>query len=106
MAAQAEQVKVSKYAHLDTSPHFVPFVVETSGVLVKAAEEFMQELAIEMHLQSHWRALQPAVPPSETAHVCCGLKGNCSSSPQKHGGGGGADRTAGSDLHSSMLITL
>ena len=45
VAAQAEQVKVSKYAHLDTSHHFVPFVVETSGVLGKAAEEFTQELA-------------------------------------------------------------
>ena len=45
VAAQAEQVKVSKYAHLDTSHHLVPFVVETSGVLGKAAEEFTQELA-------------------------------------------------------------
>ena len=44
VAAQAEQVKVSKYAHLDTCHHFVPFVVETSGVLGKTAEEFTQEL--------------------------------------------------------------
>ena len=36
---------MSKYAHLDTSHHFVPFVMETSGVLGKAAEEFTQELA-------------------------------------------------------------
>ena len=51
VAAQAEQVKVSKYAHLDTSHHFVPFVVETSGVLEEATEEFTIS-ACEMHLQS------------------------------------------------------
>ena len=45
VAAQAEQVEVSKYAHLDTSHYFVPFGVEISGVLGKAAEEFTQELA-------------------------------------------------------------
>ena len=33
-------MKVSKYAHLDTSHHFVPLVVETSGVLGEATEEF------------------------------------------------------------------
>ena len=45
VAAQAEQVKVSKYAHLDTTHHFVPFAVETSGVLGEAAENFTRELA-------------------------------------------------------------
>ena len=44
VAAQAEQVKRAKYAHLDTSHHFVPFVVETSGVLGEAVEDFTREL--------------------------------------------------------------
>ena len=44
VAAQAEQSKVAKYAHLGTSHHFVPFVVETSGVLGEAAVDFMRDL--------------------------------------------------------------
>ena len=40
VAAQAEQLTVAKYTHLDTSHHFVPFVVETSGVLGEAAVVF------------------------------------------------------------------
>ena len=44
-------MKVSKYAHLDTSHHFVPLVVETSGVLGEATEEFTIT-ACETHLQS------------------------------------------------------
>ena len=44
MAAQAEQLKVAKYAHLDTSHHFVPFVVETTGVLGEAAVDFTRDL--------------------------------------------------------------
>ena len=80
MAAQAEQVKVFKYAHPDTSHHFVPFVIETSGVLGKAAEEFMQELARHIYKATG----EPPVPPSET--VCCNPKRKCSSSPRKHGG--------------------
>ena len=35
VAAQAEQLKRAKYAHLDMSHNFVPFVVETSAVLGK-----------------------------------------------------------------------
>ena len=44
VAAQAEQSKVAKYGHLDTSHHFVPFVVETSGVLGEAAVDFTRDL--------------------------------------------------------------
>ena len=44
MAAQAEQLKVAKYGHLVTSHYFVPFVVETSGVLGEAAEDFTRDL--------------------------------------------------------------
>ena len=40
MAAQAQQQKRAKYAHLDTSHYFVPFVVGTSGMFVEAAVEF------------------------------------------------------------------
>ena len=44
VAAQAEQWKVAKYAHLDTTHHFVPFVVDTSGVLGEAAVDFTRDL--------------------------------------------------------------
>ena len=42
--AQAERVKLAKYAHLNSTHFFVPFAVETSGVLGEAAEEFVREL--------------------------------------------------------------
>ena len=35
---------MATYAHLDTSHHFVPFVVETSGVLGEAAVDFTKDL--------------------------------------------------------------
>ena len=44
VAAQAERVKLAKYAHLNSTHFFVPFAVETSGVLGEAAEEFVREL--------------------------------------------------------------
>ena len=44
VAAQAERLKMAKYEHLDSNHFFVPFAVETSGVLVEAAEEFMGEV--------------------------------------------------------------
>ena len=44
VAKQAEQAKRSKYAHLDASHHFVPVVVETSGVLGPEAHHFLQDL--------------------------------------------------------------
>lgn len=44
VAAQAEQAKKTKYAHLDTSHYFVPVAVETSGVLGPEALLFLQEL--------------------------------------------------------------
>ena len=39
--------------------------------------------ACETHLQSHWRAPQPAVPPTETLNR--GPKRKCSSSPWNNG---------------------
>ena len=44
VAAQAERLKMAKYEHLASSHFFVPFAVETSGVLGEAAEEFVEEL--------------------------------------------------------------
>ena len=44
VAAQAEQLKNAKYSHLDSSHYFVPFVVETSGVLGEAAEDLIWDL--------------------------------------------------------------
>ena len=35
---------MAKYEHLDSSHLFVPFAVETSGVLGEAAEKFVGEL--------------------------------------------------------------
>ena len=35
---------MDKYAHLDMSHHFVPFVMETSGVLGEAAVDFTRDL--------------------------------------------------------------
>ena len=49
VAAQAEHQKRAKYAHLDTSHHFVPFVVETSGVFGEAAVEFARDLGRRLH---------------------------------------------------------
>ena len=37
--------KPDKYAHLDTSHHFVPFVAETLGVLGEGVKDFTWELA-------------------------------------------------------------
>ena len=37
VAAKAEHLKSAKYATLKVSHHFVPFAVETSGVLSQAA---------------------------------------------------------------------
>ena len=45
VAAQAERLKMAKYEYLDSSHFFVPFAVETSGVLGEAAEEFVGELS-------------------------------------------------------------
>ena len=49
VAAQAEQLKRAKYAHLDMSHNFVPFVVETSGVLGEAAEDFTRDLGRRLY---------------------------------------------------------
>ncbi len=47
VAVQAEQLK--KYAHLDMRHHFVPFVVETSGVLGEAADDFTRDLGRRLY---------------------------------------------------------
>ena len=44
MAKQAKQLKRAKYAHLDSSHHFIPVAVETSGALGAEALKFLQEL--------------------------------------------------------------
>ena len=49
MATQAEHVKITKYAHLESSHLFVPFAVETSGVLGQAALDFVCDLGQRLH---------------------------------------------------------
>ena len=44
MAAEAERKKRAKYAHLETSYHFVPIAVETLGTLGPEARSFFQDL--------------------------------------------------------------
>ena len=44
MAAQAEHLKSAKYAALKVSHHFVPFGVETTGVLGQAALSLVCDL--------------------------------------------------------------
>ena len=44
VALKAEQRKRSKYTLLESSHHFVPFALETSGVLGQAALDFIGEL--------------------------------------------------------------
>ena len=46
MAVQAEHLKSAKYAALKASHHFVPFAVETSGVLGQAALSLVLLLCI------------------------------------------------------------
>ena len=45
MAAAAENHKREKYSHLDATHHFVPFAVETLGVLGREARAFLRNLA-------------------------------------------------------------
>ena len=49
VAAQAEHLKISKYAHLESSHLFVPIAVETSGVLGQAALDFVSDLGQRLH---------------------------------------------------------
>ena len=41
---RTEQLKMTKYAHLGSSHYFVPFAVETSGMLGRVDKDFTQEL--------------------------------------------------------------
>ena len=45
MAERAEILKISEYAHLDSSYHFVPVAVETLGVFGPEALSFFQNLS-------------------------------------------------------------
>ena len=49
VVAQAERLKNVKYSHLVSSHYFVPFVVETSGVLGEAAEDLIWDLGQLLH---------------------------------------------------------
>ena len=44
MAVEAEQWKRSKYTSLDPTHLFIPFIVETSGVVGPEALNFLQDL--------------------------------------------------------------
>ena len=45
VAERAEILKISKYTHLDSSYHFVPVAVETSGVFGPKALSFFRDLS-------------------------------------------------------------
>ena len=49
VAAQAERLKNAKYTHLVLSHHFVPFAIETSGVLGQAALGLLSDLGRRLH---------------------------------------------------------
>ena len=49
VAAQAERLKNAKYTHLVLSHHFVPFAIETSGVLDQAALGLLSDLGRRLH---------------------------------------------------------
>ena len=49
VAAQAEHLKIAKYCHLESSHHFVPFAVETSGVLGQAALDLVDDIGRRLH---------------------------------------------------------
>ena len=49
VAAQAERLKNAKYTHLVLSHHFVPFAIETSGVLGQAALGLLCDLSRRLH---------------------------------------------------------
>ena len=44
VAAHAENIKVSKYSHLDSSYLFVPMAVETCGAFGPNAQDFLRDL--------------------------------------------------------------
>ena len=44
VAARAENVKISKYAHLDSSYLFIPVAIETCGTFGPEAKKFLQDL--------------------------------------------------------------
>ena len=56
VAERAEHLMISKYAHLDSSHHFVPVAVETSGVFGPEALPFIQDLSqgLRQVSQGHW----------------------------------------------------
>ena len=49
VAVQAEHLKMTKYSHLESDYLFVPFAIETSGVLGQAAWDFVNDLGWRLH---------------------------------------------------------
>ena len=45
VAAAAENRKRAKYSHVDATHHFIPFAVETLGVLGRGVRAFLRDLA-------------------------------------------------------------
>ena len=44
VAAQAKHLKDAQYSHLEASHHFVPFAVETSGLLGQAPLDLVDDI--------------------------------------------------------------
>ena len=51
VAAQAEHLKITKFPHLEASHHFIPFAVETSGMLGQAAHalDLVNDIGRRLH---------------------------------------------------------
>ena len=77
VAEKAEQIKLSKYRHLDSSYLFVPVAVETMGGFGQQSLSFIKELGRRLmyvteepnSLQYLWQRLSVAVQRGNTASV-------------------------------------
>ena len=71
VAQRAEHLKISKYAHFDSSHHFIPVAVETSGVFGPEALSFM----IFIHYLS--RLLRQVTGEPRSLDLGCWAAGKC-----------------------------
>ena len=72
-----------KYAHLNSTHFFVPFAVETSGVLGEAAEEFVRELG--RHLFKITGEPRSREYLLQRIYINRCAEGKCGSNPRHHG---------------------
>ena len=63
VADEAERKKKAKYAHLESSHHFVPVAVETLGVLGSEVRTLLRDLG--RRLKDYYGAPVPPLPPAK-----------------------------------------